>query len=450
MAKRLLTDRTLKALEPAPAGKRFEIMDAVVPGFGVRVTDKADAKGKASQITFILVARFPGYDNPARRAIGEYGKLSLEQARDKAREWHELIRKGIDPKHKEEKEREVEQERRDNTFGYVAEEFIKRHLNGTRRAKVSEREIRTELLGQKWDRKSRQWVSRENSKDPRWKKPRWKDRPIIALTKTDVVAMVDSIVDSGFKRHAHNVLGHARTIFNWAINRGIYGLELSPCDRLKPSALIGEKATRQRVLNDLEISSVVKGAKAMNYPYGPLVQLLLLTGQRKAEVAEASWKEFDLEKKLWTIPQERFKSDSEHFVPLSKEAMAVLATLPRFESGDYLFSLTAGKSPINGFSKAKIQLDASIAARAKKIEPWVLHDLRRTVRTQLSGLRIAEPVAEMVIGHARKGLARVYDQHQYLDEMREALDQWAAKLRDIVEPAPENVVKFQTGESARA
>ena len=134
MARRLLTDRTLKALEPAPRGKRLDIMDAIVPGFGVRVTDKADDKGKAAQCTFILVARFPGFDNPARRAIGEYGKLSLEQARDKAREWHELIRKGIDPKHKEAKERDLEQERRDNTFGFVAEEFIKRHLKGQRRA----------------------------------------------------------------------------------------------------------------------------------------------------------------------------------------------------------------------------------------------------------------------------------------------------------------------------
>ena len=101
----------------------------------------------------------------------------------------------------------------------------------------------------------------------------------------------------------------------------------------------------------------------------------------------------------------------------------VLNTLPRYDSGDFLFSLTSGKRAVNGFSKAKTQLDTAIAQRSKKIDPWVLHDIRRTVRTQLSGPRVAEPVAEMVIGHARKGLARVYDQHKYLDEMREALDQ---------------------------
>lgn len=419
MARRLLTDRTLKALEPAPQGKRLDIMDAIVPGFGVRVTDKSDDKGKAAQCTFILVARFPGFDNPARRAIGEYGKISLEQARDKAREWHELIRKGIDPRQKEEKERDVEQERRDNTFKFVAEEFIKRHLKGQRRAVVSEREIRKELIGP------------------------WGHRPVTALTRTDVVGLIDKIVDRGKKRQAHNILGHARTIFNWAINRGVYGLDASPCDRLKPSALIGEKASRHRVLNDTEIRALANGISAVDYPYGPLVGLLLLTGQRKAEVAEARWKEFDLDKKLWTIPQERFKSGTEHQVPLSHNAMALLEALPRFDSGDFLFTVTAGKSPVNGFSKAKALLDAAIVERSRQIEPWVFHDLRRTVRTQLSALRVPEPVAEMVIGHARKGLARVYDQHQYLDEMREALERWAIRLSSIVDPPTKNVVKLR-------
>lgn len=419
MARRLLTDRTLKALKPAPAGKRLDVMDAIVPGFGVRVTDKSDDRGKAAQCTFILVARFPGFDNPARRAIGEYGKLSLEQARDKAREWHELIRKGIDPRHKEEKERDDEQERRDNTFKFVAEEFIKRHLKGQRRAVVSEREIRKELIGT------------------------WGHRPVTALTRTDVVGLIDKIVDRGKKRQAHNILGHARTIFNWAINRGVYGLDASPCDRLKPSALIGEKTSRQRVLNDLEIKAVALGAKGLGYPYGPLVEMLMLTGQRKAEVAEAKWKEFDLDKKLWTIPQERFKSGVEHFVPLSDEAVAILNALPRFEEGDFLFSLTSGKTPVNGFSKAKDQLNTAVAMRAQKIDPWVFHDIRRTVRTQLSALRVAEPVAEMVIGHARKGLARVYDQHRYIDEMRDALNLWAHKLTSIVQPNFKNVVRLR-------
>ncbi len=415
MARQVLTDRTLKALKPAPAGKRIDLMDAVVPGLGVRVTDKPDAQGKAAQRTFVLVTRYPGSTNPARRALGEYGKLSLDQARDKAREWHELIRKGVDPREREDKQRNIEEERRSNTFGAVAEDYFKRHLKGQRRADVSEREVRRELIS------------------------RWGSRPVDEITKRDIVAMVDEIVDRGAKRQAHNILGHAKTIFNWAINRGVYGLESSPCDRLKPSAIIGEKVARQRVLNDAELQAVWEASAAMG-PYGPLVRLLMLTGQRKAEVSDAKWSEFDLDKGVWTIPQERFKSGTSHLVPLSSEAIALLRALPRWTRGDHVFSTTGGKTAVNGFAKAKERLDRLIREETgTSLEPWVFHDLRRTVRTRLSSLRVPEPVAEMVIGHARKGLARVYDMHGYLDEMREALDAWAGGLRSIVEPPPATV-----------
>jgi hypothetical protein len=444
MPKRLLTDRTLKSVAPAPAGKRIDLMDTIVPGFGVRIGDKVEGSGekrKAAQVTFILTARFPGSKNPTRRSLGEYGKLSLEDAREKARDWHALIRKGIDPAEVEERHRQAEQDKRDakqardaNTFGFVAEEFIKRHVAQQRRAAVSEREIRTELLGQKWDRKSEQWRDKER---------RWKDRPIESISKLDVVELVDKIVDRGAKRHAHNILGHVRTIFNWAINRGKYGIEQSPCDRLKPKELIGVKAVRQRVLNDAELRSLWLASGTLGYPYGPFVRLLMLTGTRLAESAEAEWQEFNLGQKLWTIPPERFKSDTAHLVPLSSDAVEVLRTLPQFNSGNFVFSATHGRKPVNGFSKAKSALDGLIAANLPgEVDRWTFHDIRRTVRTRLSALRVPEPVAEMVIGHGKKGLARVYDQHQYLDEMREALDAWAAKLREIVTPPPANVVKM--------
>ena len=293
-----------------------------------------------------------------------------------------MIRKGVDPGRHEDDRRAVEQERRENTFGAVAEDFIKRHLAGQRRAEPSEREIRAELIS------------------------RWKDKPVGDITRRDVVAMVDTLLDRGAKRQAHNILGHARTIFNWAINRGVYGLEQSPCDRLRPSALIGEKATRQRVLTDAEIGAIWRATEGLGYPYGPLCRLLMLTGQRKAEVAEARWSEFDPDKKVWTIPPERFKSGSSHLVPLSGDSVALLNELPRFAGGDYLFSTRAGRNPVNGFSKAKARLDGLLAEEMPSPpEPWVLHDIRRTVRTRLSALRVPEPVAEMVIGHARKGLA---------------------------------------------
>ena len=173
-----------------------------------------------------------------------------------------------------------------------------------------------------------------------------------------------------------------------------------------------------------------KAAEATSYPYGPLVKLLLLTGTRRTEASDARWPEFDLDAATWTIPPERFKSDRVHIVPLSKDAVTLLAEMPRWQKGDYLFSTRDGHIPIDGFRKAKPQLDELVAKElGHQPEPWVLHDLRRTVRTRLSQLRVSTEVAELVIGHARVGLHRVYDQHEFLDERREALELWAAKLR---------------------
>ena len=437
MAKQLLTDRTLKALKPAPAGKRYEVMDAIVPGFGIRVTDKADRSGKAAQRTFILVARFPGSANPTRRALGGYGELTLDQAREKARDWHAMIGRGVDPADTERRTAEAETAKRNTTFGAIMEEFIKRHLKGKRKAADAEREIRRELI------------------------PAWRNKPIAEISRKDVVSVIEAITDRPAPYQAHNCFGHIRTFFNWVIDRGIYGLELSPCDRLKPARLIGAKKPRQRVLGDHELFAYMRAAERVGYPFGPLFQLLALTGQRLSEVSDARWREFDLAKRIWIVPPERFKSDSPHIVPLTDEVLAVLRSLPRFRRGDFLFSTTFGEKPVAGFSKAKARLDrrmlCTLKAMARRrgedtaeveLAAFVNHDVRRTMRTRLSALKVPERVAEMVIGHGKKGLARVYDQHEFADEMREALDLWATRLRTIAAPPPANVVAMPGRASA--
>jgi hypothetical protein len=106
-----------------------------------------------------------------------------------------------------------------------------------------------------------------------------------------------------------------------------------------------------------------------------------------------------------------------------------------------VFSTTHGKKPVNGGGKAKRALDREMG----NIPPWVLHDLRRVVRSNLSALGIPEHVAELAVGHARKGIQRVYDRHAYEVEIRDALEAWNARLREIVgpEPAPDKVVKLR-------
>jgi integrase len=423
MAKKALKDRTIKALSAAKPGQRYEVMDAVTPGLGVRVTDK----GKR---TFILVARYPGSPNPTRRALGEYGEIGLGEARAKAASWLELLQRGVDPREEVERARLAEQRKRANTFAAVAEDFIQEKLPGERKGKEVERDIRREFI------------------------PLWGGRPITEITAQDVRGVIKAVKDRA-PYQAHNLLGHAKRLFSWAIDQHVYGIEVSPCDRLKPKAIIGEKRPRSRILGDDELRAFWRATSRLPYPYGPLGRLLLLTGQRHNEVAEARRPEIDPVGKLWSVGEERFKSDAPHMVPLSEEAGAVLAGLPKFQKGDHLFSTTFGVKPTVISDKVKGRLDArmlrTLRAMARKrgddpskveLKPWIIHDLRRTLRTHLSALRVPDHIAEMVIGHGRQGLQRVYDQHRYLDEMREALTLWAARLRSIVDPPPANVVSL--------
>ncbi|GLQ79290.1 integrase [Mesorhizobium huakuii] len=453
------TDRELKALRPAD--NWYDVKDEKTRNLMVRVGPKNE-KGEFRR-TFVMVTRFPGSKHPTRHAFGEYresgkGDLTLEEARERTDEWRKLIKQNVDPREAQRKAKEDAERKRDLRFGIVVEDFISEKLKKQRRGKVVEYELRKEVL------------------------PLWKDRPITDVTDDDVKALIKGLTKQGKLAHAHNVLTDIRSFFNWAINQP-YGLKASPCDRLKPKALIGEKKPRQRVLADVELAALWRATARLGYPYGPLFRLLAVTGQRKSEVGEGQWSEFHpdlvrllrsrqpgdapidwgkLEKstKVWTIPPERFKSDASHMVPLTDDALSIIETLPHWigkHTGDYLFSTTAGVLPVNGFSKAKERLDARILRTLKAIarkrgdDPkkvtlpdFVLHDIRRTVRTRLSSLRIPTEIAEMVIGHARKGIARVYDQHQFADEMREAHELWAGKLRSIVNPPPANVISLRS------
>src|SRR5262249_17638949 len=290
---------------------------------------------------------------------------------------------------------------RANTFAAAAEDFIKDKLIHERQGREAERDLRVFL-------------------------PAWGTRPLGDITPADVLAIIRVVKNRGAPYRAHGLLTIARRFFNWCISQQTYGLQTSPCDRLKPRALIGEKKARTRVLDDGEVRALWLAIDKLGYPYGPLFKLLLITGQRKSEVAEARWSEFDLAKKVWVIPALRMKADAAHVVPLSDVAIKVLETLPRFERGDYLFSASSGAKPVNGFGRAKAALD-----RAMKIEqPFCTHDLRRTMRTGLSAIPgISDLVRELVIGHTKPGLHRVYDQFSYLPEKPHALDAWAARLQ---------------------
>lgn len=430
-AKRKLTDAAIEAMKAAPEGTRLQHPDELVPGLAVRVTDK----GKK---TFVLIARFPGSNNPTRRALGEYPVLSLKDARETAREWILLLKKGIDPREENERAKAENARKRKNTFAAVVGDYLADipTRNRSRHAEQDDREIRRELL------------------DPARNK--WLKKPITDVTDGDIAELIGAIRDRPAPGMAYNTWGHLKAIFSWAMwpeRRQGYGLTLNPTQHLQPKHFKLTKTVSTRVLSDDELRGYWATSAATPYPLGPFYQMLLLTGQRKAEVSDARWPEFDFKRKLWTVPPERFKSGQSHIVPLSEDVMKLLEELPRFEgedSGDCLFSTTNGRKPINGFSRAKTALDTEILKALKKddenavLPDWVFHDIRRTVRTRLSGLRVNSDVAEMVIGHGKTGLRRVYDQYEFEPEMREALEKWASELGKMVAPgAPDNVLQFQ-------
>jgi integrase len=414
LAKQVLNDRIIQAQKrkPAAPGKRREIWDALVPGLGLRTTDKG-------AVSFVLATRFPGSANPARRALGSYGELTLEQARHKARHWLELVHRGIDPQVEEERARLAEQRKAATTFDAVAEDFIREKCARERRGFEVERIVRRDLM------------------------PAWDGRPIADITPVDIVLLLKPLKARG-PYAAHAALTIIKRLFGWAVESQVYGIALSPADRLRPKSLIGEKRTRTRVLTDQEIRAFVRACDRLAYPYGSIGKMLLFTGARHREVSEAPWSEFDLSKRTWTIGEHRFKSAFEHVVPLTSDAVALLEGLPRFKRGDFAFSTTAGEKPTVISDKVKQTIDSLMTQElGTEPKPWVVHDLRRCVRSGLAALRVPDHVAEMALGHGRKGLQRVYDRHRYQAELAEALTLWSARLRDIIEPPPANVMRMR-------
>jgi integrase len=470
-----LTDRYLKSLKPAPDGKPYDAAkDTVVDQVGVRVMGTA----KNPVVTFVLIARFPPSKNPTRRALGSYldpdigpardestveellmlNALTLAEARRKAQVWLDLIARGIDPATDKKRRKVAKAQAEKNTFEAVFDDWVRDKLAGERKGGVVERDIRREFL------------------------PTLGPKPITEITDLDVLAITNA-KKSTAPAQARNELGHVKRLFSWAIDQRVYGIKTSPCDGLKPSKIIGKKKRGKRILSDDELFAFWRAVKRLPYPYRQVYQLLALSALRLNEAADASWSEFNPavvqalrrrkngepvewstlkpEQLMWIIPAERMKGRNEdarpHAVPLTRDILQILESLPLFKKGDYIFSTTFGEKPVWVGDQVKKAIDArmlrTLQALARQrgndpvkveLENWVNHDVRRSVRSNLSRLRIAEEAREAVLAHARQGIAAVYDVHDYADEKREALELWATRLRSIVEPTrrADNVIKM--------
>ena len=411
MRKRL-TDKSIAALRRKAA--RYEVQDEIAPGLAVRVSERGTK-------SFIMIARFPGSDNPVRRTLGEYGALTLEHARDMTREWHALIKRGVDPAHEMERQRRDAARQRSSTFAAVVEDYLAAKAPDQRRAREAERLIRYDLL------------------------PVLGDRPIGDISAADVAGLIKTIRKRS-QYGARNALIYTSSIFKWALSQHCYPLIANPAAGLDRENLIGKLKPRARLLSEVELFAMWRAAERMPYPFGPLVRMLMLCGQRHTDVAKAPWDEFNFERREWIIPAARFKGERDHLVPLTDQMITLLKALPRFSRGSYLFSTTGGEKPTlfaNFYSRrlaARMLRTLKALARHRgddpaKVElpPFVMHDLRRAIRSTLPRLRVLTEISERVIGHAQPVLHGVYDKYEYADEKREALERWNAELRRIVE-----------------
>ena len=152
----------------------------------------------------------------------------------------------------------------------------------------------------------------------------WQDRDLRSITRQEILAVLDRMVERGAPIQANRLVAALRRFFGWAVERGL--LDASPVASLKPPSA---EAHRDRVLSDEELRAIWLAADEIGYPFGPAVQLMILTGQRRSEVLEAEWREFDLERGLWSIPRERAKNDTGHVVPLCAHAVELIRSLPR-------------------------------------------------------------------------------------------------------------------------
>ncbi|WP_448187905.1 tyrosine-type recombinase/integrase [Azospirillum sp. sgz301742] len=422
MPKVKLTQKAVENAKPPQPGQRLELFDVTLPGFGLRVGD--------ANKTWFVFYRFGGKQK--RHTLGHFPDLSLSKARELAGDALDAVRDGTDPAAEKQKVKETARKALEHkattgylpgSFGQLATLYIEQECGALRRGKEIERIIRREML------------------------EAWKDRPAEELRRRDLTALLDPIINAGQVQKALKLRTIIVRIINWAVDRGDLEANLlasASKGRKKAGALRVTK--RDRVLSADELRDVWQACNELSGPFPAIVKTLILTGQRRTEVGGMKWTELDLEAKLWTIPADRYKTMTLHVVPLSPAAVNVIESVSKV-SDEFVFA-TNKDTHFSGFSKCKERLDKKVAELRKKAEaptmpPWTLHDLRRTVRTGLSGLRVGSDIAERVIGHVIRGVEGVYDRHAYLEEKREALDLWAARVLAIVNPPPGNVVQLR-------
>ena len=380
------TDLSIKSLKPS--NKQVDYYDTKIKRFGLRVSPTGTK-------AFFLWYRFQ--NKGKRLGLGRVGVVNLSDARKKALQALADIANGTDPKLRYKSEAP---DADGPTFELYVDTFISKYAKRhTKSWSETDRLLKREFVS------------------------KWGKRSLASITKTDLISVLDAIVDRGSPSAANHAFAAVRKLFNWAVERG--DLEISPALNVKKPT---KHVSRDRVLSMDELTGIWSAADQMGHPYGVIVQLLILTAQRRQEVAGMRWAEIDLPQGIWTIDRDRNKSGRQHSVPLSPAVSKLIRK--QQQDGDLVFPGRKSDSPVSGWSKWKRQID-----ELSGVTNWRLHDLRRTAATGMAKAKTPPHVVERILNHTTGtlgGVAGVYNQYGYLDEMRAALEQWKMTLSNSI------------------
>jgi integrase len=378
------------------------LWDSDVKGFGVRCLPD----GRASY----LVKRRLGEGGRKAKVVwhvfGHSDTLAVGDAREAAKGHLLAIAAGTHLNTERRTKRTIRAFNDDNTLKAVTDQYIERHqANHSRRYWTEvQRVFAVEII-------------------PALKPT----RPIADITKREIIALIEK-KEAQAPAVARFMFATLRPFFKWAVRRDL--IASNPMDGLKPPP---PPRARDRVLGVEEVATLWKALqpkpnptdderRSFSYPFGPFYKLLLLTAQRKDEVAGMRWEELNLAAGEWIIPKERTKNSKSHLVHLSPQAIKILQAIPRRNS-PFVFT-TTGATPIGGFSKAKERLDKITPS----IAPWRVHDLRRTAASGMAAIGVQPFIVERILNHVSGvtgGLVGVYQRHEYYQERKNALADWA-------------------------
>jgi len=368
------TDIAIKALR-APEKGQITYLDASLPAFGLRVS-------QGGTKTWTVVHG----ENRKRITIGRYPVIALQQARVEAKRLLAGITlngHGVGMRFEE------------ALSSFLATHCAVKNKPGT--AKETERLLRKHFL------------------------PSLKNRRLEDISTQDFTSIVDRALDT--PSEAQHAFTAGRTIFRWAVRRRY--IKHSPADGLVTPS---KSVARDRVLSDDEISRVYLTAQRRGYPFGTIVELLLLTGQRRSEIGSMRQAYIDHGAKLITLPASLTKNGREHTFPFGD--LAARALREASANGELLFAARGTTDrTFCGWSKAKLAFD-----RECGIDHWTLHDLRRTFSTVHARIGTPPHITERMLNHqvgTLTAVAKIYNRYSYLEEMREAMFNYEQELTRI-------------------